>query len=45
MGTLIAMMLPYSVSFLILWSAFFFLWVFVLGLPVGPSTPTYYGLD
>jgi aminobenzoyl-glutamate transport protein len=44
-GTLIAMMLPYSVSFLILWSAFFFLWVFVLGLPVGPSTPTYYGLD
>jgi aminobenzoyl-glutamate transport protein len=44
-GTLIAMMLPYSVSFLILWSAFFFLWVFGLGLPVGPSTPTYYGLD
>jgi aminobenzoyl-glutamate transport protein len=44
-GTLIAMMLPYSVSFLVLWSAFFFLWVFVLGLPVGPSTPTYYGLD
>ena len=44
-GTLIAMMLPYSISFLILWSTFFFLWVFVLGLPVGPSTPTYYGLD
>ena len=44
-GTLIAMMLPYSVSFLILWSAFFFIWVFVLGMPVGPSTPTYYGLN
>ena len=43
-GTLIAMMLPYSVSFLILWSSFFFFWVFVLGMPVGPSTPTYYGL-
>ncbi|MFK8031784.1 MAG: AbgT family transporter [Gammaproteobacteria bacterium] len=41
-GTLIAMMLPYSVSFLILWSAFFFVWVFLLGMPVGPSTPTYY---
>ena len=44
-GTLIAMMLPYSVSFLILWSGFFFLWVFVLGMPVGPSTPTYYAVN
>lgn len=42
-GTLIAMMLPYSVAFLLLWSSFFFIWVFMLGLPVGPSTPTYYG--
>ncbi len=42
-GTLIAMMLPYSISFLLLWSTFFFIWVFVLGMPVGPSTPTYYG--
>lgn len=41
-GTLIAMMLPYSVAFLLLWSTFFFVWVFVLGMPVGPSTPTYY---
>ncbi len=41
-GTLIAMMLPYSVAFLVLWSSFFFVWVFLLGLPVGPSTPTYY---
>jgi len=41
-GTLIAMMLPYSITFLILWSAFFFVWVFLLGMPVGPSTPTYY---
>ena len=41
-GTLIAMMLPYSVAFLICWSVFFFLWVFVLGLPVGPASPIYY---
>lgn len=43
-GTLIAMMLPYSVAFLVLWSIFFFIWVFVLGMPVGPSTPTYYSV-
>lgn len=41
-GTLIAMMLPYSVAFLIFWSSFFFIWVFVFGLPVGPASPTYY---
>ncbi len=41
-GTLIAMMLPYSVAFIVFWSSFFFIWVFLLGLPVGPSTPTYY---
>lgn len=41
-GTLIAMMLPYSVAFITLWSTFFFLWTFVLGLPVGPASPTYY---
>ena len=41
-GTLIAMMLPYSVAFIVLWSAFFFLWTFVVGLPVGPASPTYY---
>jgi aminobenzoyl-glutamate transport protein len=41
-GTLISMMLPYSVALIVCWTAFFFLWVFVLGLPVGPATPTYY---
>ncbi len=41
-GTLIAMMLPYSVAFLVCWSLFFYLWTFVLGLPVGPAAPTYY---
>ena len=41
-GTLIAMMLPYSIFFLLFWSGFFFLWTFILGLPVGPGSPTYY---
>ena len=41
-GTLIAIMLPYSVAFLVFWSLFFFTWTFVLGLPVGPASPTYY---
>jgi aminobenzoyl-glutamate transport protein len=41
-GTLISMMLPYSAALLVCWTAFFFLWVFVLGLPVGPAAPTYY---
>jgi len=41
-GTLISMMLPYSVALLVCWTAFFFLWVFVLGLPVGPASPTYF---
>jgi aminobenzoyl-glutamate transport protein len=27
---------------MVCWTAFFFLWVFGLGLPVGPATPTYY---
>ena len=43
-GTLIAMMLPYSVAFIVLWSIFFFTWTFVLGLPVGPASPTYYSV-
>jgi aminobenzoyl-glutamate transport protein len=43
-GTLIAMMLPYSILFLLFWSGFFFLWTFVFGLPVGPGSPTYYAV-
>ncbi|MEQ8405147.1 MAG: AbgT family transporter [Oceanicaulis sp.] len=41
-GTMIAMMLPYSIFFMLFWSVFFFVWTFVLGLPVGPGSPTYY---
>ena len=41
-GTLIATMLPYSLCYWVAWVAFFFLWVFGLGMPVGPEAPTYY---
>ncbi|MGY6773531.1 AbgT family transporter [Gallibacterium sp. ZY190522] len=41
-GTIVSMMLPYSIAFLIAWSALFFIWVFVFGLPVGPGSATYY---
>ncbi len=43
MGTLIATMLPYSFVFFIGWTTFFLVWVFVLGWPVGPGSPTHYG--
>jgi aminobenzoyl-glutamate transport protein len=42
-GTLVAIMLPYTIFFLIGWVATFYLWVFGLGMPVGPAAPTYYG--
>ncbi len=42
MGTLIAMMLPYSMVFIFGWSILFFVWVFLLGMPVGPGAATYY---
>jgi aminobenzoyl-glutamate transport protein len=41
-GTLVATMLPYTIVFLLGWSFFFFLWVFVAELPVGPGAATYY---
>lgn len=37
-GTLISLMLPYSLAFLLGWSALFIIW-FVLGLPLGPGAP------
>lgn len=40
-GTLVAMMIPYSICFLIGWVILFYVWVFLLGLPVGPGAPTY----
>ena len=41
-GTLVATMLPYSIIFFVGWVVLFYLWVFVLGMPVGPGAPTYY---
>ncbi len=41
-GTLIATMLPYSMVFMVGWTLLFYVWVFFLGLPVGPGAPTYY---
>lgn len=42
LGTLISLMLPYSIVFLIFWTAFFYVWVFVFDLPLGPGASTYY---
>src|SRR5690554_1269651 len=36
-GTLIATMLPYNIVFFVGWTLLFYLWVFVIGLPVGPG--------
>lgn len=41
-GTLVSTMLPYSITFLIGWMVLFYVWVFVLGMPVGPGSPTRY---
>ena len=41
-GTLVATMLPYSMFFFVGWVCLFYLWVFVLGMPVGPNSPIYY---
>ncbi|HLU13251.1 MAG TPA: AbgT family transporter [Arenimonas sp.] len=40
-GTLVATMLPYSVVFMVGWSAMFGLWIW-LGLPIGPDSPLTY---
>jgi aminobenzoyl-glutamate transport protein len=41
-GTMVSTMLPYTIVFLIGWTILFYLWIFVLGLPVGPDAPTHY---
>jgi aminobenzoyl-glutamate transport protein len=40
LGTVIATMLPYTVAFLIVWTALLIVWM-LLGLPVGPGAPLY----
>jgi aminobenzoyl-glutamate transport protein len=41
-GTIVATMLPYTIFFVIGWTILFYVWVFALGLPVGPDAPTYF---
>ena len=41
LGTLVAVMLPYSATFLIGWSILFAIWL-TLGIPVGPDSPLSY---
>ncbi len=40
-GTLIAMMLPYSLVFLLGWGIFFAVWM-ATGIPLGPGAPLHY---
>ena len=40
-GTVISLMLPYSIIILICWTIFFVIW-YVLGIPVGPGTSLTY---
>lgn len=40
LGTLISMMLPYSIAFLVFWSILMGIWIF-LGIPVGPEAPLF----
>jgi len=44
-GTIIAMMLPYSIFFMIGWIILFYLMVFGLGIPVGPGEEIYYMIE
>ncbi|MEX0681746.1 MAG: AbgT family transporter [Balneolales bacterium] len=41
-GTIISLMLPFSLFFFIGWVLLFYIWVFGLGMPVGPEAPTYF---
>lgn len=41
MGTIISLMFPYAIIFLVTWTIFFFVWVFMLELPIGPETPLF----
>ncbi len=42
-GTIISIMVPYSMLFLLGWTILLIIW-YVLGLPIGPGTPLTYGL-
>ena len=39
LGTIISLMLPYTIIVLVAWLAFFVAW-YLLGIPMGPGYPT-----
>jgi aminobenzoyl-glutamate transport protein len=39
-GTLIATMIPYTITFFLIWTVLFIIW-FILGIPVGPGAPMF----
>jgi aminobenzoyl-glutamate transport protein len=41
-GTLIATMLPFTITFFLIWTALLIVWI-LLGLPLGPGVSLYYG--
>jgi len=43
LGTLVALMLPYSIAFLVTWTLLLLAWV-ALGWPLGPAGPLAYVL-
>lgn len=42
LGTLVSVMFPYSMAFLLGWSALLFIW-FIFGIPIGPGAPMLLG--
>ncbi len=42
-GTLVSTMLPYSLSLLAMWTVMLVVWL-LLGIPIGPGTPTFYAI-
>ena len=44
LGTVIAMMLPYSIAFGLTWSAMLIVWIY-MGWPVGPGAPLHYAIS
>ncbi len=42
-GTLISLMIPYSIAFLLMWSVLFTIW-YMFGLPMGPEASFFYHL-
>ncbi|MFN8728955.1 MAG: AbgT family transporter, partial [Planctomyces sp.] len=41
LGSLISLMLPYSIVFGLIWTGFLLLWMLV-GAPLGPDAPLFY---